>query len=88
LPLPAQSKRVHKEWWRVDEGSKENRIFIGSVKSIKGAIVIIMATPENFEATYWQTHIGPEPLKVGDKVSFTVAFNAYGAHARAVRPSK
>jgi tetratricopeptide (TPR) repeat protein len=87
LPIPAADKRVYREWWRVDEESKQSRVFSGVVKTTKGVTATLIATPENFEAICWQTQVGPEQLRVGDKVKFAVAFSAFGAQARITRPN-
>jgi tetratricopeptide (TPR) repeat protein len=81
-------KRAYSAWWRVAEGSTRNRIFKGTIKQFRGATATIIAIPENFESTCWQYKTGAEQMNVGDKVSFMVAFNAYGAQARIVSEQK
>lgn len=82
LNLSSNEKRFLREWWCIDETQKRKN-FSGVVKSTKGAVVTIIAIPENFETTCWQPSFGKSQLlRVNDKVIFQVAFNAFGAQAR------
>ena len=85
LSIPSGDKRSYREWWTVSDDSKHNRIFDGVIKSIKGAVAIVVATPENFEAMFWQGQLSNDTFKVGEKVKFRVAFNAYGAQAKIIQ---
>ena len=58
--------------------------FEGKVKRLAGAIGVVVAVPENFEAFYWRT-TGTSLLREGDDVRFTVGFNSQGAVARNLR---
>ena len=77
-------KRNIKEWWKESENSKKNKIFKGVIKSIKSGSGTVIAIPENFEASFWQTKVGTEQYKINDSVSFMVGFNSFGAQARII----
>lgn len=73
--IPSFEKHRIRQWFT---DNNEKRIFTGKVKTIKNPTAYAIAIPENFEAFFYTNKPELANLKVNDKISFYVGFNAYG----------
>lgn len=69
-----------KVWWKDDRGKR--KIFSGKVSRMSGATAQAISIPENIECFFWKTHAEGANLKVGDKITFSIGFNALGPVAK------
>lgn len=83
LSLPSQLKSKVTEWWKDDKG--KYIVFTGNVTKILGIRAWVRVVPYGFEAFFWRTQSMLFSLNEGDKVKFTVGFNAHGPLARIVK---
>jgi len=82
LDVPGYEKKKIREYWTNNQGDKIT--FKGTIVNFAGAGALVRAIPENFEAFFFRTMPYLMELKINDKVSFKVGFNAWGAYAEKV----
>lgn len=80
MSLSGREKSKIRVWWK--DNLEKNKVFNGRIKRISGAIAILESIPENIESKLWRTLARMEDLKVGDKVSYHIGFNAGGPSAK------
>jgi hypothetical protein len=78
-PLGSPEKSKIRQLWENDQGNVI--VFEGEIKTIGGASAWVLAIPENFEAHFFIDHSRLSDLRKGDRVRFTVGFNAHGPRA-------
>jgi len=82
LSLNGQERNRIREVWKDD--SNVQKVFEGRISRLAGAIGIVTAIPDNFEAIFWRT-TGTSLLRERNSVEFTVGFSTQGAIARNIR---
>lgn len=83
IPSDINMKRKVREIWR-KPGTNREEMFTGNVKGKKGTQLTLLATPANFEVSAWHND---NAIRVGDTLTFTVAFDAFGPKAKIVMKS-
>jgi tetratricopeptide (TPR) repeat protein len=82
LGVASQEKRRIREWWK--DATGKSREFHGRVKCMRGAMGIVLAIPENFEAAFWRNRTSVASLLQGSPVRFYVGFSAKGPIAHVI----
>jgi tetratricopeptide (TPR) repeat protein len=82
LSLSGQDRNKIREIWKDD--SNKPKVFEGRITRLAGAIGIVTAVPDNFEAIFWR-NTGTSLLRERNNVEFTVGFTTIGAIARNIR---
>ena len=85
LPVGVHKKREVQQMWK--DSRKNSVVFTGKIKSIEGASGYAISIPTNFEAFFWRSYGRVAGLREGQSITFTVAFNAFGAQARDIQKS-